>query len=132
MDGLKPIPTSPYPSTAARALQLFNRVLSPLRGLWLCGPFPGFRARRRAPSWANICRSLRELMKRVSLCLRDPTLRQKKAKDGATHFVVDWRVKSKSRSPFDSDRIRDLRSGQALGSVEERFARDDRKTGNGD
>ncbi len=54
---------------------------------------------------------------------RYPTLAEQ---DGAS--VRLWWVKvagSKKRSPFDSDRYRDLRSGQAFGSAEERSAQDD-------
>ena len=69
---------------------------------------------------------------RRGLGSRYPTLRQKEGEGWGTRFL-GWvkGAKSKSRSPFDSDRCRDLRSGQALGSAEERFARDDTAWGGG-
>ena len=55
----------------------------------------------------------------VELDSCDPTLATKTksvARGGGTPFVVSV-TKSKCKSPFDSDRIRDLRSGQAFDSL---------------
>jgi len=89
----------------------------------LANPGFGARPKGRASRAAGIRRGLGS---------RYPTLRQKEGEGWGTRFL-GWvkGAKSKSRSPFDSDRCRDLRSGQALGSAEERFARDDTAWGGG-
>ena len=64
--------------------------------------------------------------RRVGSCY--PTLPQREAEGWGTR-LLGWVKIARSRSPFDSDRSRDLRSGQALGSAEKRFARDDTSVG---